>query len=68
MKPEVLRSMVTPFFEQDPNTPLFVSVCCGRMYVGPQKPTICRTCPNIPSPILLKSLEEIDQVAAELPS
>jgi len=68
MNPEVLRSMVAPFFEQDPTTPLFVSICCGRMYVGPQKPTQCRTCPTIPSPILLKDPSEIEQVAASLPS
>jgi hypothetical protein len=68
MSPETLRSVVEPFFAQSPETPLYISLCCERVYVGPQAPTMCRTCPKTPSPILLKSLAEIEQVAAQISS
>lgn len=65
-KAEILRSMVAPFFAQDGTRPLFVSMCCGRLYVGWDAPTKCRTCPTIPSPIKMESLADVEPTAAKL--
>jgi hypothetical protein len=38
-----LQRLVTPFFEQGAEA-VFLSVCCGRLYVGLTPPIKCRTC------------------------
>jgi hypothetical protein len=41
-----LKHLVDPFFAEDPALPLYAAACCGRIFVGRDKPTACRTCPK----------------------
>lgn len=65
MTPDVLRAVVAPFFAADP-APLYASSCCGRLYVGREPATMCRTCPKIPEPVQIGSLDDVDQAAAKI--
>ena len=67
MKAETLRAVLAPFFEQDP-APLYVSICCDRMYVGWIPPVKCRTCTVTPSAVQVTSLDDADRAAAILPA
>jgi hypothetical protein len=60
-----LQLTAKPFFDQGAEK-VFIVKCCGRVYVGLEPASKCRTCSKIPKNHEAKNLEELAQVAKEL--
>lgn len=60
------QRLVQPFLDEDPALPLFVSVCCNRLYVGRTAPTACRTCPRIPTPHAVTPESDLPGILASI--
>lgn len=63
---EALQNLVQPYLAEDPTLPLFVSVCCNRLYVGRVEPTACRTCPKVPSAVSVTSDSDLPEVLGKI--
>jgi hypothetical protein len=59
---EVLKNLVSPFFERGEPV-VYIATCCMRTYVGTEPAAKCRTCPNTPQNTAVTSV----QMAADLP-
>jgi hypothetical protein len=67
VKLEALQNLVQPFLDEDPNLPIYISSCCGRVYVGREKPSVCRTCPKIPDALSVTCLDDLGAVLSKIP-
>jgi len=62
---EILERLTRPYFEQGAEE-VFVSKCCGRVFVGTGKPQKCRSCTRKP-PAFVAFSSQKEVSAARLP-
>lgn len=61
---ELLRSLVTPFLEQDGQ--VYVALGCNRIYVASTPAGKCRRCGSVHESRAITSLEAVSQLVLDL--
>jgi hypothetical protein len=64
ISPEAVQGVARPFFATGEPEPVYISGCCGRVFVGGIPAKKCSTCPKIPTVHEVSNLEEIPGVVA----
>ena len=50
------------FVGQEPEAPLFVVRCCGRIYMGRSPAMKCRTCDDTPKNVEIRQASDLDNL------
>lgn len=60
--PQSMRKVYQIFAAQDPVTPVFLVRCCGRIYMGRDPASKCRTCDDTPKNVEIRNEADLDNL------